>query len=71
MCRNENVPLNFFSWQDLGWGHAKQIDKWRIRLRQRDTQCVGVQSLQALNAFYFTSTKFFGALHTLKEPGTW
>ena len=62
--------LHFFTRQDLCLRHAELIDKWRVRLGEGNLQGIGIESLQSLNAFCRTGTKFFGALHTLKKPGT-
>src|SRR5437879_1279926 len=63
--------VNFFLRYNLCLGHAKHGDKGGVRLRQRDLQCVGIQSFQPLNTLCCTGTEFFCALHTLKEPGPW
>src|SRR5262245_1223036 len=63
--------LNFFSRHNLCLDHTQNVDKGCIRLRQRDLQCVGVQSLQPLNPLCCPGKEFLRTLHTLKEPGPW
>src|SRR5712691_2579347 len=68
-CRSKT--LNFFSRHDPCRDHTQNADKRCVRLRQRDLQCVGVQSLQSLNPLCCPSKEFLRALHTHKEPGPW
>src|SRR5215831_4770942 len=71
MSKVSSKTLNFFSRYDLCLGHAKEINKGCVWLRERDLQCVGVQDLQPLNPLCCTGKKLFCPLYPLKEPGPW